>query len=284
MDEGAGIQTKFIWVVSYPKSGNTWMRLLLREYIKRTTGERPFETGDHSLYFYQTVSPIPLETLTPQGFVQIRPAAMMHLQTIYGARKNDWRPYCVVKSHTATGDLHGVPFFSPLWVDRAIYIHRDPRDVLPSFADHIGVPLEEAAETMANSQAQLGQPPMVPQLISSWSAHTRSWIADRDNQRVNTVVTSYEKMHEDTAGELRRILEFCEIPIDEQAIKEAVRACVFDRLRAREEEEGFEERSKQSERFFRRGIVGSHKDEVPRELVAKIESDHMQMMRLLGYV
>lgn len=274
---------KNIWVVSYPKSGNTWMRLLLREYFIKVNGGPPFETSDVSPYFYQVVSAKAMHMLIPEEFIQLRPAAMMHLTTVSGGSMAK-ESVGVIKSHMPSGDLYGVPFFSPFWVDCAIYIVRDPRDVLPSMADHMGKSLQETVDLMANSKAQIGggmDPPKVPTLLASWSEHVLSWIGRE--KRVSTIVTSYERMQEDTAQELRRVLEFCGYEPNEEAIQYAVEQCEFKKLQEREAQQGFVEKSKKHEKFFRRGIVGSHKDEVPNDLVGQIERHHGAVMNMVGY-
>lgn len=277
-------RTKFLWLVSYPKSGNTWMRMLLRNYLEEIEGVRPHETGDTSPYFWQAVSPMPLSALNLEDFVQIRPAAMLHLQTIFASRFHDDRPTAVIKSHTLNASILGVPTFSPLWVDRAVYIYRDPRDIVPSFADHTGGTIDDAIATLANEDAQMGKPPKIPSFLGSWSDHVRSWIMSRDTTQVSSMATSYERMQEDTARELTRVLEFCNIDVDPDAVERAVEAASFENLQAMEDSEGFDEASAKQERFFRRGKVGSHEDELTRAQVAQVEKDHARMMSMLEYL
>lgn len=271
----------FLWIVSYPKSGNTWMRAMLRSYIQEVLGEKPFECNDVSQYWYQTVSPIPLDTMKPMQVIQLRPAAMMHMTLFQELRKKP-KPAAVIKSHMASVEYCGIPAFSTLWVDRAVYIYRDPRDVLPSLADHMGKTLAEAATMMSDDTATLGdnEKGKLAQPMSTWSAHVMSWL---NQKRVDCITTSYEKMHEDTARELRKVIEFFELPLDEEAVQKAVEDARFNRLQKLEEEHGFMEKSEKQERFFRRGIVGSHKDEVPRALVRRIKKDHGRLMGILGY-
>ncbi len=276
---------KFIWVVSYPKSGNTWMRLLLRTYFKEVYGQEPFETGDTTPYFYQVVSPKPLHLLSGQEIAQIRPAAMLHLTSINGARAVD-KPVSVIKSHFMNASVAGIPMFSPLWTDYAIYIYRDPRDVLPSLADHMGKTIPEAVEMMRDPLSHIGDTLeggeiKIPTPLGTWSDHVKSWMGPE--KRVSMAATSYERLHADTAGELTRLLDFCKIEVDRPAVKKAVEACTFRNLRAAEDQIGFKERSRNSEHFFRRGLVGSHKDEVEPGYVQQIEHDHKLAMRMLGY-
>ena len=277
-DENYDIGQDFIWVVSYPKSGNTWMRFVLSYYLEEAIDTEPFESNDTSLYWYQAVSPKPISMLTTFECIRLRSAALMHMQTVFANRHKP----AIIKSHMVSGEFHGMPFFCPLWVDKAIYIHRDPRDVLPSMNDHMGhETMEETVKAMSDSTCELGGEHKIPQMISSWSINTESWT---ENARVPTIVTSYEKMHEDLHGEVEKILKFLELEPDHDAIDVAIERASFENLRKQEEERGFPEKSHKQERFFRRGIIGSHKDEVEPELVKQLEEDHRVMMTKLGYL
>ena len=273
-------QQPVIWIVSYPKSGNTWMRSLLREYFLMSTGDEPFESNDTVPYYYHTVSPRPLESLGSHELAQIRPAAMMHMLALHKSRIKS-APCILVKSHMLSAEFHGIPLFSPLWMNKAIYIHRDPRDILPSYADHMGHDHARTVEIMNNPTAEIGVPPAVPSVTSSWSNHVMSWV---DNERVNTCVTSYEKMHEDPWAVLEGVLKFCGVEPNMDVFDDVIEASKFSKMQALETKQGFCEKTKHQEKFFRRGIVGSHKDEVVEFHIKQIEHDHKGMMVSLGYL
>lgn len=269
-----------IWLASYPKSGNTWMRLLLREYFKETEQAAPFETKDTASYWYQGVCPKPLIACSAVDTTLCRGAAMLNMH-IGTNNHSDTHPVAVVKTHMVNASFDGLPFFHPLWCKKAVYIVRDPRDIVPSFADHLGLPHEEVVEMMRNETAEIGEPPRVPATLASWSTHVKTWLGVGSNDQEVLKVT-YEDMHRSPARELERVLGFYDFTPDLDAIKKAVRLCAFDRLR--ETQADFSEKSEHSENFFRRGIVGSHKDEVDPELVKQIEEDHRVVMEALGYV
>lgn len=269
-----------IWLASYPKSGNTWMRTLLREYFKETEGAAPFESNDTATYWYQNVSPKPMIVLSQEDTAQLRAAAMLHLTTfVEGFSK--FVPEALIKTHMACARYAEIPFFSPMWMERAVYIHRDPRDVLPSFASHIGVDLESAAEKMNITTSVLGKPPRVQISLSTWSNHVESWLGC---SKVPVLPIGYEEMHESAADCLAAVLRFHSYKPDMDACERAVEESRFEKLQREEEEEGFHEKGEHNEKFFRRGIVGSHKDEVPQKLVEKIEEDHERIMKHLGYL
>jgi len=270
-----------MWIASYPKSGSTWMRILIREYYKAKESRQPFESKDTATYWYQLVSPKPMSALSQEDVALLRSAAMSHLMTFAEGYSSQF-PAIVIKTHLPCARYAEVPFFSPVWMSKALYIYRDPRDVLPSFAHHMGMEIDDAADKMNHPHSTLGQSPKVPIPISTWSSHVESWLG---YSKVPVLGISYEDMHSDTSGSLRKALEFFDVKnIDEASIQRAVEESTFDKLSARERGEGFVEQSKNNDHFFRRGIVGSHRDEVSDEIREKIESEHKHAMRYLGYL
>lgn len=267
------------WLVSYPKSGNTWLKLMIHEYF-RGKDNAPIRASDSAPIWMQLVSPVPLSRLNYHMQAALRPAAMANLSAAHFGRR------VLVKSHHGCYDLSDVPLFGPAWGRKVLLIVRDPRDILPSLAHHMGYTLDEAFETMCRSFATLERDDGgLNHIMGTWSQHVSSWI----NQSLLPVrIIQYEALHADTEGVLRDALRWLDEPdyeIDDEAIERAVERTNFDVLRSREEEEGgYHEQSRHQDRFFRRGEIGSHKDEVPAELVARIEEEHGKMMRVMGYL
>ena len=270
----------FVWVCSYPKSGNTWVRELLKSYAFHKTGNRPWGTGDDSVYYYRLVSPIDLYELTTQMFIQIRPAAMLHLRMM--ATQDQDSLYTVVKSHSVNGGHDGIPMFSPMWVDKLIYVHRDPREILPSLADHMGIDHQKAVEFMGDDNSLIGgNAKNMQTVLASWTSHLTSWL---ENGRVNTYVTSYRQLHNDAGHVLEEVLEFIGLEVDQKAIKLAVSDCEFSKMAEKEQKDGYGDKSDHSKRFFRRGEVGTYAEEVDNVTLARIVKDHREMMIQLGYL
>lgn len=267
--------TRLRFVCSYPKSGNTWVRMLVGHYLfgghKNLLSRTRFV--DNGRTWYQNVSPVPVAELPAGQQVQIRPAAMLQLARIAEPT--------LVKSHHAAITVEGVSLFSPLWTERVVVVVRDPRDILPSLADHMGIEMDEAADLMANAEATIQDDGGVAHLLTSWSQHVETWLGV---ESVPVHVLRYEDLHDDTAGELREVLAFLGVDFaDPERIEEAVEACAFDRLQQKEAEIGFQEASPNQDRFFRKGEAGGWRDEVEPELAARIERDHGEMMDELGY-
>jgi aryl sulfotransferase len=168
----------------------------------------------------------------------------------------------------------------------AVLIVRDPRDVAPSLAHHLNWSIDRAIAFMNDQGAAFckktnRQTLQLRQKLGGWSEHAVSWLDQTD---IPVHVLRYEDLRSDTAGELRRVLEFACLPATEQAVNRAVAFSDFAQLQQQEEKNGFAEAPAfKVAKFFRRGETGSWRDELSREEVARIESRHGRMMRRLGY-
>jgi len=269
-----------VWVVSFPKSGNTWVRTLLRNYVELKYGNPPMETSDVVPYSYHVVSPFPLTDLDMGGLIQLRPAAMMHLVALCHSRERP-APINIIKSHAAAHAFMGIVLHSPLWMSRTIYIYRDPRDILPSLADHMGKTMGDTVEIMANTNAVVGQLPKIPSPTSSWSEHLASWLR---YELIKPLFVSYEDLSTNPSQVLKEMVKHCQLDFDIGCIHDAVEMSDFGVMQADEAKYGFHEKSEHQKKFFRRGIVGSHKDELTDITRKRVELDHQKMMKRLGYL
>jgi hypothetical protein len=171
--------------------------------------------------------------------------------------------------------------------DGAIVIVRDPRDVAPSLANHNGSTIDAAIKLMNDPEAGFcgkrdRQSIQLRQQLPRWSGHVQSWLDQGD---IPIHLVRYEDMLVETAGVLRRAMDFAGFSASEEDIRRAVRLAGFSALEAQERRSGFREgpRPHADGRFFRRGEAGGWRDELTLEQVARIEEAHADMMRRLGY-
>lgn len=272
-----------VWLVSYPKSGNTWLRLALRSLrsggravnINEPQTDVPI-VADRALF--DDLLGVNSADLGDDEVAAARPA----LHRILAATPEASGFYKVHDAWTRTEA--GEPLF-PKGVGRAVYLVRDPRDVAVSFAHHMSMSIDEAIEALANPKRVLGWTRnrlgwQIPQMISSWSNHVLSWL---DQSGADPLLLRYEDMLDDPQAALIRVAAFCGLSPSPQAVAGAVAATRFDTLRAQEESGGFVERPTNVDRFFRRGVAQGWRDSLTAGQAGRIVRDHAQVMARLGY-
>lgn len=268
------------WLASYPKSGNTWLRLLLEAYRTDSVvdpNDNRIAVGDAGKVLIRSASPLSLEDLGDSGEFLVRPSGLMNLFVTQS-------PGYMVKTHFANlYPLELPPFIPPQITKRAIYMVRDPRDVCVSFSRYYGHSQEMTCDIMAQENYIVGgDGEHAKTYLSSWSAHVASWVSEK---RYPVHVVRYEDMVADTAGELRKIVEFVEWEVDDDRAERAVENCLIERMQDLENRGGFREnpQAEPNSRFFNGG--GSRwRDELAKKWACRIERDHCKVMEMLNYL
>ncbi|WP_240316269.1 sulfotransferase domain-containing protein [Salinibacter ruber] len=283
------------FVASYPKSGNTWVRLVAAAYtlsdeelmnaLKYPTASADLpatlQYTDVERYQYQTISPFPLSQISFPVEVRLRPAAMLVLNREKNLTTSQ-RP-ALIKSHHIHGEVNNIDLWNGQWVEHVVNPIRDPREICCSFAAHRDMDYEETAEFMNDSQARMGEEnERVESLLTTWSTHVRSW-QNAGELPVHTV--RYEDLQANPVAEFYDILDFLEVPdLTEERVEDAVERTRFERMQAMEAEHGFHERTADQAQFFRSGKTDGWKDELPTDVARKIEKDHGDVMEQFGYL
>lgn len=258
------------WLASYPKSGNTWARLLLAAYHHDGhlhINDTP-SVGDVGEHFYQAATARQIGSLSGMEKALLRPAALLNLMAM-----TRYRPL-VVKTHFANIELHGQRMIPPELTFRAIYVVRDPRDLAPSAARHFGRTLDETIADLRDETRCIGPAKRVPHIVSSWSNHVRSWSAGDPE----TTLVRYEDMVADTCDALERMLVTVNITPDAERIERAVEACRMERVKKSEAAIGFREASAKAGEFF-----GATTETLSESQRLEVENDHGEMMEAVGY-
>jgi len=271
-----------LWLASYPKSGNTWMRAFLANLILDAKEPLPLTRigevcpSEPAEMWFEPLAKTPVAELPATEIAELRTKAQ---ERIAGLNKN----VVPMKTHSYLGEDHGHPIISMKATYGAIYIIRDPRDVVLSAADHFGKTLDEMI-TLMNDPLGKGMPMpgvIVHELQSSWSNHVESWTR-WNHPGIFTV--RYEDLRADPVDQFGRIARHFGISTDKARIARAVEHTSFKRLQKMEAEQGFIERSTNSERFFRSGQSGGWREQLTAEQVARIENDHRVQMKRFGYL
>lgn len=265
------------WLASYPKSGNTWVRALL-DALSRGGPPRL-----NALVGGARVSWSSAALMTQASRVGDSEFGLLERCLFEQCVDNtvQWQP---VKTHNAyITSADGLAVCKLSIPCRAVVVVRDPRDVCPSLAHHAGIGLWEAAGVLATESAVAVEPylPRAAFNSGSWSTHAASWLEQKD---MPVLVVRYEDLSLAPVAELRRIAVFLELECSEPALDDAVRHCDFSNLVVHETLEGFTEAARPEAPFFRRGVVGAWREDLPPDLVRAIEERHGAVMERLGYL
>ncbi len=224
-----------IWLASYPRSGNTFFRIVL-----------------HEVYGIES--------------------STFHLESRYPVDP-DYDKYPVVKTHLLPGQL--VPRDPDI---PAVYLVRDGRDALVSMANQRVDLIDSASDFRQNlKEAILAEG---GSYFGGWSRNVSEWL------KRAAVVIRFEDLIRDPVSSIERIRPLLDLPTPDLS-----RVPTFRDLKSREFkygsgiEHGFSEdrRKKMLDKNFRRGKVGSWRDEMPEDLHRLFWELHGAAMKVLGY-
>lgn len=267
------------WLASYPKSGNTWLRLLLESYRTDSVvdiNDNRISTGDGGKSVIRSACSLSLEDLGDAGEFLVRPAGLVNLFSFQ-------RPGFMVKTHFANLYPEELPpFIPPSLTKKAIYVVRDPRSVAMSFSKYFGLSIQKTVEIMkSENYVYGGDGEHAKVYTSSWSGHVSSWIAE---SRYPVHLVKYEDMLLEPHRELQTILEFLEWTPNVERIDRAIKNCDISRLMKDEKEKGFVENPSASGAEFFNGGGTRWRDELGNKWARQIENDHRKVMTLLDYL
>lgn len=270
-----------IWLASYPKSGNTWMRSFLHNLLRNT--QKPadineldhFCLGESSATWYAKFG---IEDVTQVDHAQLaalRPEVQREFTQVF--------PDSVfVKTHNFLGEWHGVPLHNMGVTAGAIYVLRNPLDVVISMTHHFGSDVDEAIYRLSNEGA-LTAPGLdhVPEFHSSWSAHVKSWTANPSPQ---LYVVRYEDLLQKPRKYFKQVATFLGLKPPRERLERAIRNSSFKALKAQEQKSGFQEKSEFAESFFREGKAEQWREKLTDAQIRQIISDHREQMERFNYI
>ena len=284
-----------IWLASYPKSGNTWFRILVANLWSKRDAPVDINMIDSTDSIASGRNPfdqqmlIDSALLTSEEIDRLRPTAYAYAAA--GGTLADPDDPCFpvrfVKTHDAyTLTDRGEPIMAGArGAAGAILFIRDPRDVATSFANHMHCSVDVAIERMgdrdfcfASAADRLDR--QFRQRLLGWSGFAQSWLDQHD---IPVHLVRYEDMLADTAAVARAALRFAGVESDSARLERAIAFASIDELQRQEAESGFREAPRKIPSFFRRGIAGGWRDDLTHDQIARIERDHGVMMERLGY-
>ncbi len=280
----------FVWLASYLKSGNTWTRLLLANFLADSEQPVPINGIDtvlpgfypHDRRWFDEVTGLSSSECTDDEVESLRPAALRAV----AADAAGERQFC--KVHDALHETAaGEPLFPADVTAGAIYLVRNPLDVAVSWAFHVG---RANSPGLAEIVARMNDPrstvagscsPQLRQRLLDWSGHVESWRA----APFSVLLVRYEDLLADAAGQLARMVRFAGLDgaADRHRLRRAAEATAFPRLQEQETRHGFRESDPRCRRFFRAGRSGDWRRHLNAAQAQQITLRHGPAMLACGY-
>ena len=276
-----------IWLASYPKSGNTWLRMFLRAYFLPKDKKFSINEEGNDNYEAKAFPNIDLLNENQINYNKFEEIVKNWINLQIFINLNNKINF--LKTHNGNFNINGYPFTNSKNTIGGIYVVRDPRDVVLSLSNHFNITYEQAFNNMNNMQNYEFYDKNLTNgfrnsIMGTWSSNYNSW---RYYQEKKIHLVRYEDMIKKPENTFLKILKylnlFLSFNIDESKIKKAIQDTSFQNLREMENKGGFKELGS-GDKFFRKGIIGDWEQTLNPQMIKNIETNFQKEMRELDYI
>ena len=276
-----------IWLASYPKSGNTWVRLFLEALL--------FYKNEELNINKTNIRQFPLRKDFNDLNINIDNVKEFATNCLISQEKiNLDNKLKIFKTHNAFWKSGDHSFTNEENTQGVIYIVRDPRNVITSLKNHFSVKdYNEALKLIINEKMIIGSNVKkrefdLPTVTSSWSNHFKSW----KKMKKNYLLIKYEELLENPLSEFMKISNYIEInyklSFKKNQVHEAIEKCNFEKLTNQEEREGFQEaaddKNGSKKKFFYLGPKNNWQSLLDKKIIDQLEFTFKEEMSELGYL
>ena len=291
-----------IWLASYPKSGNTWVRTIINQIIFNDIKSKT-EVFDKLTRIRRYPSKIDIVGLpqlpnhnvfTKEQKKQVIDFTIKNW-SVSQDKINQNNKTNILKTHNILCKLNldgkNYSFANLNNTIGVIHIVRDPRNIVTSVKNHFSINTEEeSVEMLCDNYNWTGfVNNEIPQLLSSWSNHYNSWKKFPNNY----LLIKYEDLVTDISKEIIRIAKYLsnhfEYEFSEKIVDEIKKNTSFENFKELETKGKFNENSineitGEKNTFFNLGPKNNWKEILKKESVYKIEKEFIKEMKELGYL
>ncbi len=274
-----------IWIASYPKSGNTYIRSFLSAYYFSRNGEFNFE-------LLRNIKQFPDKIFFDKKMSNIESAIKSYLPAQKKILQNGKVKF--LKTHSLLGIYKGHPFTIPEYTLGAIYIIRDPRNLLISLMNHYSLSEQEALEFMIDSNRDIHDHDndfSGYAYLGNWGKHYQSW---SKTNKYRKLIINYEDLKSNKYNIFRDVIVFVNTllnrteRVNEKKLEKAIETTNFNVLKKKEKDEGFIESIKDKEGnekiFFNKGFNSNWRKIKNKRSIKIIEQIFKKEMGELGYL
>ena len=277
-----------IWLASYPKSGNTLMRSILSSYFYSKDGNFEFKNLNQIKQFPMSVDFMSLgidienDKEVFQNFINV--------QKFINEKK---RSLSFFKTHSSLVKMYDCDFTNLENSLAAIYIVRDPRNVVTSFANHNGISVDEATDIIIDQNMFTDKSSNVCKVsVGSWASNYNSWKEFKKKNKYFLI--KYEDLISKKKTVLIRIFKFLnQVGLSHNLniikLNKAIKTTEFNLMKSKEEKETFSEALPDKETgkrrvFFNLGPKNDWRKILDKKNQEKIEKHFKDEMLELGYL
>ena len=281
-----------IWLASYPKSGNTYVRAFLSAYYFSNNGQFDFSQ-------ISNIDQFPHEKFFNQKVNNFDEASKLWVPI--QKKINQDKKIRFFKTHSFLGNYKGNEFTSPETSLGAIYIIRDPRNVFTSIKNHYSLDNEKALKMITDKTRSLmsnnGSHASLT-YISSWAENYLSWFK---NNKFRRLFIKYEDLIGNRYETFRDLIVFTNTlmnnveGVNKLKLQKAIETTNFNVLKKKEMSENFDNsdsnfknwrkfHSENKNLFFNLGPENDWKKILEKEFAEKIETNFEKEMKELKYL
>ena len=280
-----------IWISSYPKSGNTYLRSFLSAYYFSKDGKFDFDLllNIHQfpgIKFFE--KKINNKTEASKNWI-------LSQEKFFDKKKIHF-----LKTHNCLIPFNGNDFTTQNQTIGVIYIVRDPRNLITSLSNHYSFSLKEAFDFMTNKKKIIFPENFINNeknktiptdfnFLGDWSDHYQSW---KNISFCPIKIIRYEDIILNTLEVFHSVLEFLSqfmnLKIEKNKIEQSIHSTSFKKLSQMEDAQGFPETPLQNKekkvRFFNLGEENDWKQILDIKIAKKIDAVFKNEMSELNYL